>query len=165
MAWSRSSGPRSVDGDTMASKDTQPAMTYPPESLYEDWTTQAEEMEMSVSEWMQAMIEAGRKGFQNSVSLDETELELRQQRNDLKRELRNARDRIEDLEDRLHEGERAAIIDYVRRNPGATYEEVVQHVQDSAPGRIDAVLESLEGDKLLYDEQGYYTNEGVEVYG
>ena len=66
------------------SSETQPAMTYPTEDQYDRWKQQAEEFDMSVSEFMQAMVEAGLKKFDATVEPDETARELREQRNDLR---------------------------------------------------------------------------------
>jgi hypothetical protein len=55
---------------------------------------------MSVSEFMQAMVETGLKKFDATVNPDETARELREQRN----ELDHARTRIERFETRLYQG-------------------------------------------------------------
>lgn len=82
--------------------DTQPAMCYPHEDQYEAWKERAENRDMSVSEWMCAMIEAGSKKFDASVEPDTTNHELREQRNELRKELREARERIDELEQRVY---------------------------------------------------------------
>ena len=138
------------------SSDTQPAMTYPTEDQYDRWKQRAEEFDMSVSEFIAAMVEAGLKKFDASVEPDETLTELREQRNDLRDELDHARTRIESLEDRIHHGERATIQQFVEENPGATYDEIIQHVLDSAPGRVTNHLEDLEGEDLRVEDGGYY---------
>lgn len=112
--------------------DTQPAMSYPTAEQYERWKDRAAELDMSVSEFIQAMVEAGikvDKGFELNMERDETNRELREQRNDLRDELERARRRIEELEDRLHHGERETIIQFVEENPGATPAEIVDRVQ------------------------------------
>ena len=91
------------------SSDTQPAMTYPTTRQYERWKDRAAEFDMSVSEFMQAMVEAGLKKFDATVDPDETNQELREQRNDLKDELDRTRARIRTLEDRLHNDERITL--------------------------------------------------------
>lgn len=128
--------------------DSHPTTTYPTEDQYDRWEQQADELGMSMSEFVECMVEAGLKKFDVSVTPDETNQELREQRNDLKDELDRARRRIEQLEDELHHGERGAIRDYVEANPGATYDEIVQHVIDTAAGRVTSHLEGLEGDSL-----------------
>jgi len=136
--------------------DRQSAMTYPTEDQYDRWKRRAEEMDMSVSEFMQAMIEAGMKKFDVSVEPDEMNQELRQQRNDLRDELQHARERIEALEDRIHHGERVAIRRYVEDNPGATYDDIVQHVIDTAAGRVTTHLDDMEGEDLRSEDGGFY---------
>lgn len=138
------------------SSETQPAMTYPTEDQYDRWKQRAEEFDMSTSEFMQAMVEAGLKKFDASVEPDETLTELREQRNDLRDELDHARTRIESLEDRIHHGELATIRRFVEENPGTTYDEIIQHVLDSAPGRVTNHLEDLEGEDLWVEDGEYY---------
>jgi len=129
---------------------------YPTEEQYKRWEQEAEELGMSMSEFVKCMVEAGIKKFETNVTPDETNQELRKQRNDLKEELERARDRIDWLENELHHGERGAIGDFVKRNPGATYDEIVQHVIDTAAGRVTSHLEDLEGNALQVktDENG-----------
>ncbi|MFC6837228.1 hypothetical protein [Halomarina ordinaria] len=130
------------------SSDTQPAMAYPTKTQYARWKAHAADYEMSVSEFMQAMIEAGLKKFEVAVTPDEPAHELREQRNDLKAELDHARKRIQRLEDQVHGGERRTIRRYVEQNPGVSYEEIVQQVIDTAPSRVSRHLDDLEGEVL-----------------
>ena len=144
------------------SDDTQPAMTYPTEAQYGQWKNHAEELDMSVSEFMQSMIEAGRKKFTVDVTPDETARELRQQRNDLKEELAHTRRRVRDLEEQLHRGERVAIQEYIEENPGATYDEIVQHVMDTVPSRVVHHLDDLVGETVTESDETYYPVERDE---
>lgn len=136
--------------------DKQPAMAYPTPEQYDDWKGDADAMDMSVSEWMQAMIEAGRKKFDARVEPDESARELRTQRNDLKDELEHARTRIQKLETQLHRSERAAVREYVEANPGASFGEVVNDVIDTVPERVNRHLDELEGEAVNAREDGYY---------
>lgn len=131
-------------------------MTYPTEDQYQRWKRRADDRGMSMSEFVECMVEAGMKKFDATVTPDESVRELRQQRNDLKEELRDARERIERLEDELYHGEREAIREYVKENPGAEYDEIVQHIIDTAPARIVDRLDTLEGEVLLHEDGGYY---------
>lgn len=140
----------------MPSDDTQPAMTYPTTDQYEGWKSDAADMDMSVSEWIQAMVEAGRKKFDGSVEPDETVRELREQRNDLKAELEHARERIDKLENQLHRGEREAIRRFVAENPGATRGEIGQRLADTVPERLTPHLDALEGAELEKEGEEYY---------
>lgn len=143
----------------MTDTDKQPAMTYPTPEQYETWKEEADEMDMSVSEWMQAMVEAGRKKFDARVEPDESAQELREQRNDLKEELGHARERIEKLENQIHRGERATIVEFVEENPGATYGEIGQRLSDTIPERLQPHLDALESDELRKEEDRYYPTE------
>lgn len=140
--------------------DSHPTTTYPTEDQYNRWEARADELGMSMSEFVECMVEAGLKKFEVSVTPDETNQELREQRNDLKDELDRARRRIEQLEDELHHGERGTIRDYVEANPGATYDEIVQHIIDTAAGRVVSYLEGLEGDKLRVETD----DDGTDLY-
>jgi hypothetical protein len=135
---------------------TATAMSYPPKELYEDWKTEAEDWDTSVSAWIQHMVEAGRKQFDTEIGLDEDALELREQRNDLKRELKRTRERVEELEDRLHSDERAELLSFLDDNPGATYDEVTQHIGITVPGRVQELLERLEGSEVEKDGERFY---------
>lgn len=141
------------------SENTQPAMAYPTTDQYQQWKDNAEEMDMSVSKFMQAMVEAGRKKFTVDVIPDETNHELRQQRNDLKEELAHARGRIEEVEEQLYRGERKVIRRFVEENPGATYGEIGQKIADTVPDRVPQYLEELEGEELRREGEQYYPSE------
>ncbi|MGQ5515685.1 hypothetical protein [Halococcus saccharolyticus] len=141
--------------------DTQPAMAYPTSDQYDRWKQRANEFDMSVSEFMQAMVEAGMKKFDASVEPDETNRELRDQRNDLKDELDRTRERVAELEEQVHRGERAAVRRYVEQNPGTSFGQIVQRVVDTAPERVNRHIEDLEDDALRVEDDQYYpTNVG-----
>jgi len=141
--------------------------TYPSDEQLERWEDRCEEMGFrSRSEFVEAMVEAGLKKFDASeVDPDETNRELRDQRNDLKAELDRARDRIQELEDAVYHGERQAITEFVEENPGATYDEIIQHVIDTVPGRVTDHLDDLEGDVLRVEDDGYYLREEIATDG
>ena len=136
--------------------DSHHVATYLTKEQYRRWKSQANDMGMSMSEFVEAMAEAGMKKFDVDVEPDETNRELREQRNELKEELDRARDRIRELEDAVYHGERRTIERYVRENPGATYEEVIQHVIDTVPQRVTTHLDDLESDALRHEEGEYY---------
>lgn len=139
--------------------DSRHAATYPSEQQYQRWQDRADDLGMSMSEFMEAMVEAGIKKFDVSVEPDETNQELREQRNELKTELDRARNRIQDLEDAVYHGERRTIKRYVEDNPGATYDEIIQHIIDTVPQRVTTHLDDLEGDELRQEDGGYYPAE------
>lgn len=145
------------------SKDTQPATTYPSVEQYEAWTRRAEALDMSISGYMKATMEAGHKKFEASADPDATNSELRQQRNDLKRQLKTARRRIRALEDQLHDTEQGTILEHVEENPGATWDEITQKVANTVSGRVTRTLDRLEGTELYREDGRYYlTDEGDE---
>ena len=136
--------------------DSRHAATYPSEEQYQRWQDRADDLGMSMSEFMEAMVEAGMKKFDVTVKPDETNQELREQRNELKGELDRARNRIQELEDAVYHGERRTIKRYVEDNPGATYDHIIQHVIDTVPQRVTTHLDDLEGDELRQEDGGYY---------
>jgi len=132
-------------------------MTYPTPEQYQGWKDDADDMDMSVSEWMQAMIEAGRKKFDAQVEPDEGIQEIRDKRNELKNQLEEAQERIRELEVRHQRRlERDEIIEFVEENPGATFDDITRKVIDTVPERVQRHLDELEGDALYIDEDGYY---------
>lgn len=143
--------------------ESKHAATYPTQQQYARWKNRADELGMSTSEFIEAMVEAGMKKFDASANPDESNSELRQQRNELKDELDRARDRIQDLEDAVYHGERRTIKEYVRANPGAEYEEIIRHVMRTVPKRVTTHLDEMEGKELLFDDDRYYPiNNGGE---
>lgn len=142
------------------STNKQHVATYLSDDQHEQWKERAEELGMSLSEYIQAMTEAGHKKFNASVNPDETPRELREQRNDLKDELDRARTRIQQLENRLHRSEQATITQYVAENPGVNYDDIVRKVVDTAPERVNEHLDALEGDALRVEGEDYYPKDG-----
>lgn len=140
---------------------------YPSEEQLERWDNRREELGGgSRSQFVADMVEAGIKadrGFSADITPDEPVQDLRRQRNDLKQELEHARDRIERLESELHRGERETILEFVGENPGADYDDVVRHVIDTLPERINRNLEEMEGDELEHDPEtgGYHLAEST----
>lgn len=134
-------------------------MLYPTTEQHARWKAEAEEMDMSLSAWVQAMTEAGTKKFNATVEPDETRRELRSQRRDLKDELDAARERISYLENQLHDTEAQAIEEHVTKNPGSSYAEILFHVQESAKDRTPKILDALLGDTLTHRDGAYYRSE------
>jgi len=142
-------------------EDKQVATCYPKKSQYEQWQKWADEMGYnSNSKFMIAMIEAGYKQMNVSVGYDEETKELREQRNDLKRELDQARKRIEELEAQLYRSERRSIIEFIDRQPEpVSFAEIVQHSIDDTPARVAQHLDEMEGDSVELAEDKYLTKE------
>ena len=109
---------------------------------------------MSESEWVQAMVEAGLKKFCRDVQPNVTHENLRRKLNDLRKELKRARNRIRELEEQVHLSEREAIVEYLDDNPGAEYRDIVQHVANTSNSRVARLLDRMEGDNIEIDEQG-----------
>jgi HSP90 family molecular chaperone len=149
---------------TEVGEDTQPAMCYPHRQQYEEWQTRAERNGYnSLSQFMIEMIEAGSKEIEISVALDENQAELRSQRNELREQLRKARNRIAELEDEVYSGERQEILNLLaEQTDGATFAEIVQHLIDDAPARVAQQLDEMEGADLTRENNRYRTSEVSE---
>jgi len=128
--------------------------TYVSKDQRSRWDEQAEEMDMTRSAWVRAMVEAGLKKFSRDAQPDETKNSLRQKITDLRKELQRARDRIEKLEEQLHLSEQKAILNYIQENPGAEYGSILQHLTNTAHSRVTRLLDQMEGDKVEIDDQG-----------
>lgn len=137
--------------------ESKHAATYPSQSQYERWESRADELGMSISEFIEAMVEAGMKKFDVVVDPDKTNRELRQQRDDLKEELDRARERNQELEEAAYYGERRTIREYIRDNPGAPYDDIIRHVIKTVPERVTVQLDDLEGQEILFEDGQYYS--------
>lgn len=127
---------------------------YVKPSTRERWREHAEEMGMAESEFVRSMVEAGLKEFTREVEPDKTRDELRQQRNEAYSELREAREKINRLEEKLMSSARGVVIDYIEDNPGCTYHDIVDRLTETAPSRATKVLEAIEGSEVAVDEEG-----------
>ena len=132
------------------------AATYVPHQQYSHWKGRADDLDMSVSEFIKSMVEAGNKKFEATVDPDEADNELREQRNHYKREFERAQSRVSMLENRLDRGERAEIQSFIEANPGASFDEVVQHLIETVPERVNDLLETFEGEYVEVTDGAYY---------
>jgi len=133
--------------------------TYPTDQQLARWQERADKRDMSLSEWVSCMVEAGQKKFDIEVTPDETSSELRDQRNQLRRELDHARKRVSELEQQLYNDERHEIIDFVQQNPGVDEAAIHQHVIETASDRIPDQLDALEGREIVRQDGSYYPRE------
>ena len=138
---------------------TNQVATYPTDEQLTRWKNRADERGMSLSQWVSHMVEAGQKKFEIEVTPDETSSELREQRNQLRRERDRARKRATELEQQLFNDERQEIIDFVQENPGVDQAAVHQRIIETASDRVPDQLDSLEGRKLVKRDGTYYPME------
>jgi ElaB/YqjD/DUF883 family membrane-anchored ribosome-binding protein len=136
--------------------ESKVATTYPTEGQYERWKNEADNLDMSTSEFIRSMTEAGMKKFTVDVEPDETNHEIRQHRNDLKEELEHSRERVKELEEQVYRGEKSQIENFIQENPGSAFGEIVQEVIDTAPERVNRHLEDMEGDSIRSDGEVFY---------
>ncbi|SDZ92691.1 hypothetical protein SAMN04488065_1264 [Haloplanus vescus] len=138
------------------SADKQMAAAYPPEALYESWSDHADELDMPISQFIIEMVEAGRKQIDLEEYAADSIRELRDQRDDLRNEVRRQRARVEELERQLDRTARTDIVAFIEENPGATTPEIVQHAADTVPGRTIGLLDALDGRSLRERDGQYY---------
>ena len=142
--------------------DKTTAVTYPPQSLYQLWCGGADSLDMSISQYIIRMVEAGRKDISMEEASSESVRDLLQQQANLKREIQRQRDRIRDLERQLEHTSRSEITSFVTENPGVRTPEIVQHVADTVPGRVASHLDVLEGNTIEQHGAEYYPLETDE---
>jgi hypothetical protein len=140
---------------------TQTATTYPTVEQYERWKARADELDMSMSEFIQSMTEAGMKEFDRDIA-DEEQQRVRRKKQEYYEELQGARDKIEKLEQELNRTERGDIVDYIQKNPGAGFNHIVQHIGNEVPNRVQRHLQEMEGNGVIKkeDDQYYFDDEG-----
>ena len=147
---------------TEVSDDTKYAVCYPSVPQYRQWESRANEMGYnSVSRFIVEMVEAGYSQISSTITYDEETSALREQRNELKRELDASRERIDRLEEQLYRGERRAIIEFLdHREAGASFADIVQHSIDDTPARVAETLEHMEADQITSEDGVYRLLEG-----
>lgn len=136
--------------------ESVPVTVYVSEEQRDEWREKAEEMDMSLSEFVEAMTNAGQKKFELNVDPDETNAKLREDRNYFERKLKEERREKERLEEQLHGGERQAIANFIEANQGVSYQEIVEHVADTVPSRVSDHLEAMNGESIWNGRDGYY---------
>ena len=132
------------------------ATCYPPDELYSQWNEHAQRLNMSISQFIIRMIEAGRKDITPEQDNANSVRTLRQQVTNLQAELERQRERNQDLERQLRHTTHADIVEYVEENPGVSTPRIIQHIADTVPGRVAGHLDLLEGDELRCEDEMYY---------
>jgi molecular chaperone DnaK (HSP70) len=130
--------------------------TYPSEEQRERWSVMAERCGMSLSEFIEAMVEGGMKRFDPRINQDEANAALREQRNNARKELEDARRRIEKLENKLDNDEREEVRNQIKKSPGITYNELVETVGYSVPQRVQDHLEAMRAFEIEKRDDGFY---------
>mgnify|MGYP006288015027 CR=1 FL=1 len=128
--------------------------TYPADEQYEVWKIEAEERDMSLSEYVNCMAEAGRKKFEVDSGDGDLVRELREQVRDLYDELEKTRERNDRLERAVYRGEREMIMDYIAENPGCSVADITQHVRAKSSQRVVDEVEFLLTDDITEDGDG-----------
>jgi predicted nuclease with TOPRIM domain len=140
-------------------RDGPTAKTYLQPEQYERWKARADELDMSISEFIQHMVEAGMKidrGFDVAIQPDESAHELRKQRNDMKDEVDRLRERVAELEDQVHDRERVVIERHVEDLGMASFNQILERVRETAPTRVNNHLDALSGQKIQQNQNGLW---------
>lgn len=130
--------------------------THVPETERDVWETEAEEMGTSLSQYVQMMAIAGRKKFDRHVEPDKTRADLRRELGRLMKDLEERDETIKSLRQQLRDTERKTVIEFVAKNPGATYGDVRQHLMNTNRGRISSMLAEMEGAELRVEGGKFY---------
>jgi len=138
------------------SEDKKVVTTYPQQGLYESWEEHADDLDLSISQYMIRMVEAGRKQIDMESVATESLHELQRRTSELQAELQHQRQRNRELERQLKFTAHAEIADYVESNPGVETAEIIQQIADTVPGRVAGHLDAMEGSVLVRRDGQYY---------
>ncbi|ELZ45907.1 hypothetical protein C463_05735 [Halorubrum californiense DSM 19288] len=127
---------------------------YTPQDRYEMWKQEADELGMSMSQWANAMVEAGLKKFDRDIQPEESKSDLRKRNTQLWNDYEKVRKERDKLETQLHQTERRAIVEFVEENQGCRYKEIAQHLAKNRGSRLTKLLDALDGEEIEIDEEG-----------
>lgn len=128
--------------------------TYVPEKQYEDWKEKSEEMDMSMSEWVMGMVEAGQKKFDRDIQPDESKRELRKRNTDLWKDFQAATEERDRFRKQLLQTEQPEILEFIGKNQGCRYKEIAKHLAQNRGSRLTQMLDVMDGDEIEIDEEG-----------
>lgn len=134
---------------------TQTATAYPTVEQYQRWKARADELDMSMSEFIQSMTEAGMKKFERDIP-DEDFTRVRKRRDEYRQEVKQKRARVEELEQALNRTMRGDIERFIQANPGVNVQEIIQHIINDVPKRVQEHLQDMEGSGNVTKEDGQY---------
>ena len=138
---------------------------YPAPDQVERWEEEAAELGYDGvgSRFLIELVEAGLKNFDASEDRDVRTGLLQQQVEDLREnvsECREARNQLERENERLRDEllgtDRTAVENFVKSNPGATYDDIREHLRETTPTRLTGHLDSLLGEELREEGGEYY---------
>ena len=154
------------EGKGLADDTTQWSL-YLKERQAARWQYRAEEMGYnSYGGFVKEMVEAGMKQTAFSVEPDKTNAELRDELATVKKERDRARKRNQELEDRLHDRERTAVVECVEENPdsGISVDGLTDHLRATVPSRLNTHLDELAGDVLEVRDGKWYPREDGQTH-
>lgn len=130
--------------------------THVPATERDVWEAEAEEMNTSLSQYVQMMAIAGRKKFDRHVEPDKTRADLRRELGRLMKDLEQRDRTIKSLRQQLKDTEKKTVIEFVAENPGATYGDIRQHLLNTNRGRMSSMLAEMEGAELRVEDGKFY---------
>jgi len=133
---------------------SQQVSTYVPAEQLEEWDEIAESMGMTRSEWLMAMVAAGRKKFDRDVQPDESKRDLRRRNTELWNDFQEVARERDSLQKQLHQTERQALLEFVNENQGCRYKEIAKHLSQNRGSRLTQMLDALDGNEIEIDEDG-----------
>lgn len=148
---------------TETAEDTASVWVYPKDRQKDRWQDCAEEMGYSsLSGFIKEMVEAGMKQTTFSTEPDKTNVELHDELATVKAERDRARERNRELEDRLHDQERRAVVERVADDPGISVDGLTDHLRATVPSRLNTHLDELAGDELEVHDERWYPREDAQ---
>lgn len=144
------------------SENIQPTMCYPSVDEYEYWKKQADEMDITVNEWILTMVQLGdtklKKGHEPPNASENIHRRIRC----LRTELRNTELTLDRIDKKLRSVERHEIISFIDNNPGAEADEIVEYIKKSTPSRVNTHLEMLTFEELTRKDGGFFVSESED---
>lgn len=117
-----------------------PVQTYVSAEQRDEWRSEADELEMSQAEYVRCMVQAGRRSF--SLYTGEKDLSTGS-RNPVEDDSRDATPGVDGLEER--------ILEVLREQKYADWDELVEAVTDDIEGRLEDALDELQSnDRVRY---------------
>lgn len=128
-----------LDGWNMSSEERAVAKTYVPEEQKSEWEAHAAELDMSQSEFLRTMVQAGRRGFLSDPEEGGS---------------RDATPGGEGLEDR--------VLQTIGSSSGASWDELIEELSGDFEDRLEEAINSLqEANEIRHDgRRGGYVRQG-----
>ena len=108
-----------------------------------------------MSQWANAMVEAGLKKFDRDIQPDESKRDLRRRNTELWNKYQELKEERDSLEKQLYQTERRTILEFVEENNGCRYKEIAKHLSKNQASRLTKLLDALDGEEIEIDGNGH----------